>query len=251
MGMPMFGNLLQDFDVEPLRPIIEFELVRLPPAAQESLWSALELTFSLWKDECTTNQSFDTGSLLGNPLLTFGKTYEQAEPWLCAGFGVRCRTELAYKLWIENYERFKKITDTLGVLPVFALLALREDASHAPAIIRVAGMLADVRYKSFADYFANANRRDQKRLLILAEGRKKGASVLKAKSEQAMRGMRDFARSYFMQYPSVTYDDVVKVLLTKSYADKPGGGRYAPRRILDVIRGVKQEALTALSNKNK
>jgi len=248
----MFGTTLQDFQLQPLRSVLDFELRTIPPVAQENLWKALELTFSRWKGECATKDMYAANTLsnlLGNSnSLVSDEVFANAEPWQCAGFGIECRTELAFKLWIDNYPVFKEIVDTVGVPHVFALLASREHAIHAPAIIRTVGMLAELRYNAFGFYFEKANRKEQEKLRVLAEGRKKGTIALKAKAEQTIRGMRDFARSYFMQNPTATYDEAVSVLLTKPYATKPGGGRYSARRIHDVISGVKQEALIAIRN---
>jgi len=246
----MFGNTLQDFQVKPLRRILEFELGALPTLAQENLWKALEVTFSLWKDECATKEMYSANTLFallgGSKSQVSDEAFSKAEPWQCAGFGITCRTELAYQLWFDDYPRFKKVIDTMGVPCVFALLASKEDSIHAPAIIRVAGMLADLRYGMFGQYYEQANRKEQKKLLALALGRKKGANVLRAKAEQARQGMRDFARSYFMRFPAHTYDDAVGELLSKPYSDKPDGKKYSARRLKDIIGGVKDEALQSL-----
>lgn len=246
----MFGYTLNDFEVKPLDQIFEYELSLFPNAARESLWQALDITFGLWKNECAKREEVSLNSL--NALLrgaqpVSDEEFEKAEPWQCAGFGVRCRTELAFKLWTDNYERFKKITDQMGVLPVFALLASRENPMYAPAIIRTAGMLAGIRYELFIDHLVSTKRKEQKMQQVLAAGRRKGASVLKAKAEQTRRAMRDFARSYFMQNPAHTYDDVIQILLTKNYSQRPGGGKYSARTIEGVIRGIKDEALAGIS----
>jgi hypothetical protein len=247
MGAPMFGTLLQDFELKPLRKILELELTGYPADSQEALWKLTEITFDRWKRECSKQDDY-TGNafarLLGKP--ASDEELAQAEPWLCAGFGVRCRTELAFKLWLEDYPPFKQVLDTAGLGRLFALLASREDATNPAAIIRVAGMLMDMRIWTFARYYEKASQKEQKKLATLASGRKKGANAQKAKAEEKIRAMRDYVRSYFMSKPAASYDDAVREVLARPYGLKANGTRYSARHVLEVIAGVKDEALKAL-----
>lgn len=248
----MFGNLLQDFELKPLKKIFDLELTGYSAEQQEALWKLADITFDRWKRECAKKEDYTANTLarlLGNKNLT-DEELARAEPWLCAGFGVRCRTELAFKLWLEDYPPFKVVLDAAGLGRLFALLASREDATNPAAIIRVAGMLMDMRIWTFARYYEKASQKEQKKLATLADGRKKGANTQKAKAEEKIRGMRDFARSYFGRFPTATYEDAVKDLLSKPYSLKHSGQRYSARRIHEVIKGVKDEALTALASQS-
>ena len=253
MGAPMFGTLLEDFELKPLRKILDLELTGYSAEQQEALWKLANIIFDRWKHECAKKEDYTANAfarLLGSKNVT-DEDLARAEPWECAGFGVRCRTELAFKLWLEDYPPFKVVLDAAGLGNVFALLASREDATHPAAIIRVAGMLMDMRIWTFARYYEKASQKEQKKLATLANGRKKGANTRKAKAEEKIRGMRDFARSYFGRFPMATYEDAVKELLGKPYSLKHSGQRYSARHIHEIIKGVRDEALTALATQSR
>ena len=42
-------------------------------------------------------------------------------PYKCAGYAVKNYTDLAFKLWMDNYTPFKKVCDTYGLVTVLAV----------------------------------------------------------------------------------------------------------------------------------
>lgn len=242
----MPGIFLHDYDLEPLRRFLKLELAAYPLNSQNVLYEQVNVVFQQWKRECATKEDYignSFGSLLGYVGTVSDEVFQEADPWLCAGLGVQCRTELAFKLWLEDYTSFMKVLDTSGLPRLFAVLALREDTVHMGALIRVAGMLIEMNIFAFARYFELASKKDQLKLAALAEGRKKGAYTQKMKAQEKIQTIRKFALSYFMYYPGATYNDAVRELLSKGYSLKSNGTRYSPRRILEIISGVKDEAL--------
>lgn len=253
MGAPMFGLL--DFQIEPLHRILGYELATIPDEARDKIFEVLDSCFQLWKVQHGKKEANPLGGAL---LGTHDKPFEELEPWQCAGFGIFCRTDLAFKLWLENYEPFKLLVDRIGVARIFAVLASREQPVHAPAIIRVVGLLVDTFYERYFKMFDLADkqiqdglRREQIKRQSLAMGRPRGTETIKARAQQRHRALRDYARSVFQQYPSRSYDEVAKELLNKPYAVGEDGHRYKQRTIRDIIKGTRKEAHAARESRAK
>jgi len=96
--------------VKRIKEIAQRELSNSDEQSLDQLWDQINTVFQKWKLE-----HGDRNPKIASLPLSFRKrtgdkiSFEDAEPWECAGLALPSLIGLAYKLWYEEYPEFEKI----------------------------------------------------------------------------------------------------------------------------------------------
>jgi len=251
--------------VDRIKETAQKELSGADEQSLDRLWDQINAVFQKWKLE-----HGDRNPKIASLLLDFRirKTdakisFEDAEPWECAGLALPSLIGLAYKLWYEDYPEFEKIL-------------LGNDGCKALALLITKSPITS------DDYFSISGNRGQDDLYDISEllmklqninatkdgvraalhfnrdkikaGRKQQESLsmgnpaaAKKKTEKAAdhhKQWRQWASDFFKNGPA--WWDTEEVLdkvcdLVKEHKHTMANGKpYARRTIADVITGVKK-----------
>jgi len=247
--------------VKRIKEIAQRELSGADKQLIDKLWNQINSVFQKWKLE-----HGDRNPKIASLPLNFRKrtgdkiSFEDAEPWECAGLALPSRIGLAYKLWYEDYPEFEEIlmgedgSKALALLITKSTISTYEGWSESYEhndFFDVFNMLMMLQRLKSAKGGARAEKYYMRDKIETAERQKhnlaKGPLVAaKNKAERADKYhnlWREWARDTWKSHP---YWEVTRVakhvhgIATKGGHEMANGNAYAVGTIIREITGIKQ-----------
>jgi len=247
--------------VKRIKEIAQRELSGADKQLIDKLWNQINSVFQKWKLE-----HGDRNPKIASLPLNFHKrtgdkiSFEDAEPWECAGLALPSRIGLAYKLWYEDYPEFEEIlmgedgSKALALLITKSTISTYEGWSESYEhndFFDVFNMLMILQRLKSAKGGARAEKYYMRDKIETAERQKhnlaKGPLVAaKNKAERADKYhnlWREWARDTWKSHP---YWEVTRVaehvhgIATKGGHEMANGNAYTVGTIIREITGIKQ-----------
>ena len=193
----MFGNSLygwlEEYQIENIQKEAYESIKHFSQEDVNLINKYLEEIFKYWQFEFGTEPSGLLRNMGKDKTEKLSKEdIDRFEPWKCAGWGVENKIDMAFKLWIEEFEPFVSIQKKLGMEKILAILLLGEDqGTNSNSIFRAYDFILQRKIWE-QDFYINQYKNklkkiDEKRLerdKQLAEGRYIAAQRKSTKSQQ-------------------------------------------------------------------
>jgi hypothetical protein len=140
----LFSNgFLYKYQIENIHKVAREMLTGFSDEYLISLDKYIESIFKLWQLERGRKPNNTLGGLLGYKLdqnnaepLTVEEC-QNFKPWQCAGISVNNDIDLAFHLWLDDYDKFNGLVKDRKMENILAVLLLKtEDPSHSNSIFR-------------------------------------------------------------------------------------------------------------------
>lgn len=179
--------------------------------------------------------------------------FEDLEPYQCAGYGIKNYTDLAFKLWLDDYTPFTSLCEmyqTDRVLAAANYFFDRGDSEldHMDSLIRLSCHIYEMEvfiFKHMTKSYRNKYLKEQKvksHTGLTDEARQSGADANRFKSEQAKIQFRNIGIEIWRETPRFKYENIAYELFTNHNMPKNrSGDNYSQPCIRKFIVGIKKE----------
>lgn len=149
----LFSNgFLYKYQIENIHKIAREMLKVFKGENLATLDKYIESVFKIWQFERGRKPNNIFTGLLCNkheqnkdePLTV--EEFEQFNPWQCAGIGINNDIDLAFHLWVEDYDKFKELLKNYRMERILAVLLLKtEDTAHSNSIFKAYNYILDTK----------------------------------------------------------------------------------------------------------